>query len=157
MSYPSQPGNPLQPITATQPSHQMSDPRHDRPESEEPESEEQARAHAAVSLIGAWTISDGAEAFTLVFIPLQDNIQENIFEGRCVDVPDPSLFLAQLLTTARGTVLSMVQTHPERQYVAAYGAYRLPSGDFAGSWTDVDGNTAEFELIRASPPDTSEA
>jgi hypothetical protein len=80
---------------------------------------------------------------TLQFDPLYNGQ----FIGHYTDISDPSVFVAQVFSSPRGTVISVVQTHPAANYFATYVGLltNTAAGVIQGSYTDVAGFTGDFQ------------
>lgn len=101
----------------------------------------------AVNLTGAWTINSSLGNHAIDFMALPDGT----FQGTYTDIPDPSVFTAQILSSTRGTLLNMIQQHPQFQYIAVYTAVLTPLNVFQGVLVDVDANRVDFQLGISSP------
>jgi hypothetical protein len=95
-----------------------------------------------IDLTGDWAISGAAYAITF------DRLLDNSFRGRYININDPSMFVAQVFSSPRGTVVSMVQTHPEKDYYAVYSLRLSDVKTLQGSAADVESNAANFELVK---------
>jgi hypothetical protein len=93
-------------------------------------------------LTGNWTVVGPG------YIVEFDRLLDNTFRGHYVNINDSSVFVAQVFSSSRGTVMSMVQTHPERAYYAVYSTHLSSANTFKGSYADVDGNLVNFELVK---------
>ena len=60
---------------------------------------------------------------------------------------DKSKFDGHFYASSRGVAVSIVQSHPEANYYAAYAAWT--KGDvIVGAWFDLEGRSGDFKLER---------
>jgi hypothetical protein len=110
----------------------------------------------ALDLQGTWVLTadttlDGKvtappeQTFTLEFGPEQNGE----FHGHYTNIGDASHFVARVFSSKRGTAISIVQTHPEADYYAAYSGYLADpaTNTIRGAWVDLEGRARDFQLV----------
>ena len=95
-----------------------------------------------IDLTGTWTVSGQRYAITF------DRLVDNTFRGRYTGIDDASIFVAQVFSSPRGTVVSMVQTHPERNYYATYSLRLSAANTLQGSYADVESNATNVAFVK---------
>jgi hypothetical protein len=103
---------------------------------------------SGIDLTGDWTITTQFGTFTIGFT----GFSSDTFIGKYIGIADSSTFVAHVLFSPRGTVLNIVQSHPDAPpgpYFAAYGAQLTPAGTFAGTLVDVGGKEGDFTLMKS--------
>lgn len=76
------------------------------------------------------------------------SVAKDHFTGIYVNpASDKSKFDGHIFTSSRGTAVSMVQSHPEAKYYAAYAAW-AKDDVIIGAWFDLEGRRGDFKLDR---------
>ena len=113
-------------------------------------------------LTGQWTFTSdykldgslaplGAPPNSVVYQIRFANMGSGVFVGQYVNYPNPSRFEMRVVTSSRGSVISMTQSGSITAYYATYaGRIGALSGaaEIRGSWIDVDGSAGDFVLTR---------
>ena len=64
-----------------------------------------------------------------------------------IPATDKSKFDGHIYASSCGTAVSIVQSHPEKQYYAAFAAW-AKADVIVGAWFDLEGRNGDFKLER---------
>ena len=117
---------------------------------------------AQPDLSGLWTFTSdykldgglaplGAPPNSVVYQIRFANMGGGLFVGQYVNYPNPSRFELRVFTSARGSVITMMQFGEVSAYYASCAGRIVAFGGAAGvrgSWIDVDSNAGDFVLTR---------